>query len=262
MLENDLKSGYLITTTSHQPFEENHMKSMLLASIVLLLTNQVSAQVSSIDVTTKVVTVESRGIEVVYQTNLGEKSTVLDVSRNASITIGEKVASLEDLKPGFKATLEYHKELGVVTKIAAEEVSFEQSWLSQLTALQGEWKCIGSEENGKSRASAVEGEKRRLIIERTNLTMETGGGAGMWEGKFDIDSATGHFDWIGKSGENFVEWIGIYELDGDTLKLSFIFQRNDQAKRPKEFKSFPPQKPGLAHAFYTFKRVEEEKEEE
>ena len=237
------------------------MKSLLLASIALLITNQVSAQVTSIDVTIKAVTVESRGIEVVYQTNLGEKSAVLDVSRNATITIGEKVASLEDLKPGFKATLEYHKELAVVTNIAAEEVSFEQSWLSQLTALQGEWTCIGSEENGKARADLIDREKRRLMVERSSLTMETAGDR-RWVGKFDIDAATGNFDWIGKSQENFIEWIGIYQLDGDTLKLSFIFDKDHQAKRPKEFKSFPPQKPGLAHSFYTFKRVEVDKEEE
>lgn len=227
---------------------------LFLSALLVLLTSPAIAQVVTVDVTIKAVKVESRGLEVTYETNLGDKTAELDVSRKATITINDNEGSLEELKSGYVAKVEYHKELGVITKITATAISYEEATLKALKAMEGEWKCIASEENGKSRASFVEQENRRLTIERNSLTMATGDGSRSWVGKFEIDASNGHFDWVGKSDNQLVEWIGIYELDGDSLKLCFIFQKDDKAKRPTEFKSLPPAEPGLAHALYTFKR--------
>jgi len=93
--------------------------------------------------------------------------------------------------------------------------------------------------------------------------MDKAGSSQKWVGKFEVDSTTRNLDWIGKTRLNdewkLTEWTGIYELKGDELKLCFIFDRDELAKRPTEFKSLPPAQRGLAHAFYTFKRVEEER---
>ena len=92
-----------------------------------------------------------------------------------------------------------------------------------------------------------------MIISGNGLKMQTGA---TWTGEFTLDPSNGHFDWKGKDSQGKpTEWIGIGELKGDTLKLCFIFQRNNLAVRPTEFKSKPPTQPGLAHACYTFRRA-------
>lgn len=120
--------------------------------------------------------------------------------------------------------------------------------------LQGEWVCIAGEENGKPQEqSTVKQERRRLTIKTNSLKIERVGAS--WDGKFEIDPSNGQFDWIGKGpGGSLTEWIGVYDLDGDTLKLCFVWQKEGRAKRPTEFKTLPPAEPGMAHAFYTFKR--------
>lgn len=126
--------------------------------------------------------------------------------------------------------------------------------VSDLSKLDGEWSCIASEENGKVHDDEkVREQRRRLIIEDNSLKMQRTGAN--WTGEFTIDPSNGNFDWkgTGPQGQQ-VEWIGIGELQGDTLKLCFIFQRNNLAVRPTEFKSKPPTQPGLAHACYTFRR--------
>lgn len=118
-------------------------------------------------------------------------------------------------------------------------------------AIQGEWVCIGSEENGVSRTSHIERENRHLTIKGNSLTMESLGGTRRWVGTFKIDSSNGHFDWLANHGS---PWIGIYSLDGDILKLCWVVQKEGRSNRPTQFKTFPPAEPGMAHAFYTFKR--------
>lgn len=126
--------------------------------------------------------------------------------------------------------------------------------VSDLSKLDGEWSCIASEENGKVHdQNKIREQRRRLVISGTSLTMQTGAS---WTGEFTLDPSNGHFDWKGKDSQGKpTEWIGIGELKGDTLKLCFIFQRNNLAVRPTEFKSMRPAKPGLAHACYTFRRT-------
>jgi len=120
--------------------------------------------------------------------------------------------------------------------------------------LQGEWKCVAGDENGKTQdKSVITRESRLVTIDGNSLTMARDGAK--WTGKFEIDAESGSFDWIGKnSAGDLIEWIGIYKVDADELKLNFIFQKNNKARRPTQFKSFPPSQPGLAHANYSFVR--------
>ncbi len=146
----------------------------------------------------------------------------------------------------------------VVGKVSEKNLEADAEVLKML---QGEWKCIAGEHNGKPQEkSVVKHENRRFTIEGNTLTMTRtgmGGRFGTYSGKFSIDASNGHLDWVGKvkigdAEPTFMEWIGIYELDGDTLKVVYI---DGKAKRPA-FK-FAPVPKGLNHIFYTMKRDNE-----
>ncbi|WP_298864382.1 TIGR03067 domain-containing protein [uncultured Gimesia sp.] len=162
-----------------------------------------------------------------------------------------KESLIEETKKGnLEGAIAIRDQIKLLEKQSVAATNDESS-----SSLQGEWECIAGEENGKPQdPNKVRQERRRLVISRNSLIMEKVGSS--WVGKFEIDPKSGHFDLIGKRvpGNNLTEWIGIYEVNGDELKLCFIFNKEDKAKRPTEFKSQPPSQPGLAHAFYTFKR--------
>lgn len=87
--------------------------------LVFLASASTQAAVVTVDVTIKAVNTQSRGISVVYKTELGEKTIELDVSRKAEITINGKDGTLDAIGPGLKAKVAYDKDLAVVTKIEA-----------------------------------------------------------------------------------------------------------------------------------------------
>ena len=93
----------------------------LITTIALLLfvAQTVMAQSVSVEVTIQSVKPEAKEITVGYKTNLGDKSITLDVSRKAEITLNGEQTTLESLGPGLTATVEYHKELEIVTRIVA-----------------------------------------------------------------------------------------------------------------------------------------------
>ena len=188
----------------------------------------------------------------------------LNVTRKTTITILGKKATLADLKKGQEAKVTYEDSLDAAISIAVlkEAVSDDDATAKAMKALQGEWKVIAGIENGKKQErNTIKTENRRFTIKGNSLSMSRviEQKLGTYVGKFEIDASTGHFDWVGKRpGGQHVEWIGIYELEGDILKLCFIYQRDDKAKRPKEFKSLPPIQPGMAHLFYTLKRDTDE----
>ena len=101
----------------------NLMVAIVLGLVFILMEQSNQAAVVEVDVTIKAVNPQSRGITVVYKTDLGEKTIELDVSRKAEITVNGKEGSLDSLKPGQKAKVTYEKELQVVTKIDAEGAS-------------------------------------------------------------------------------------------------------------------------------------------
>src|SRR5438045_1619542 len=79
--------------------------------------------------------------------------------------------------------------------------------------IQGEWVAIEEELNGKRAPKAdVKATNRRVTIRGHSLTMSrvVSGRLGAYTGKFEIDAASGSFDFVGKNpGGNYVEFRGI-----------------------------------------------------
>lgn len=87
--------------------------------LLLLVCQTARAAVVEVEVTIKSVDVKARGVTVIYETKLGQKTIDLDVSRKAEITINGNSGTLASLRPGQKAKVAFEKELQVVTKIDA-----------------------------------------------------------------------------------------------------------------------------------------------
>ena len=95
---------------------------LLVALCILLPLRPAQAAVVTVDVTIKSVDAKARGITVVYETTLGQKTIELDVSRKAEITVNGKEGTLDSLGEGLKAKVSYDKDLVVVTKLEATGV--------------------------------------------------------------------------------------------------------------------------------------------
>jgi hypothetical protein len=89
---------------------------------VFVISLPAQAAIVEVDVTIKSVDVKARGITVVYETKLGQKTIDLDVSRKAEITVNGKEGTLDSLGEGLKAKVSYDKDLAVVTKLEATGV--------------------------------------------------------------------------------------------------------------------------------------------
>ncbi|MCC9607317.1 DUF1080 domain-containing protein [Blastopirellula sp. JC732] len=87
----------------------------LATAFLALFTTVCFAQTVEVEVEIKSVNSEKRTITVEYN----GKATELDLSRKAVITIADTEAESSALIPGDKATVEYNKELAIVTKVAA-----------------------------------------------------------------------------------------------------------------------------------------------
>jgi len=125
--------------------------------------------------------------------------------------------------------------------------------------LQGEWEAVEAEFGGKPLDRLAVRKLNRLVRIKGNTFHEErlldGRAVGV-DGKFEIDPDTGAFDLIGKAtgSEKVFEYVGIYEVDGDTLKLCCRANVDGTAKRPKTFKS-DDEKPNWSH-YYVYKRLE------
>ena len=121
-----------------------------------------------------------------------------------------------------------------------------------MKAIQGEWMCVGMEEIGiVYDKTTIAQQDRRVTIKGNSYTMirTKDGKRTSHVGTFVIDASNGHFDFNG-TGE---EWVGSYELDGDTLKVCYRYKRNADCVRPTEFKT-DTARPNIS-VFYVFKRV-------
>lgn len=122
--------------------------------------------------------------------------------------------------------------------------------------LQGEWRCVASEEIGRRiDAAPLAKEDRRVTFEGNRMTMmRTYAVRKGYAGTFTVDAATGHFDFAGTGPDGQpVAWLGIYELAGDTLKLCYRYKRTADARRPTEFKT-DDRKPNIG-VFHVYKRT-------
>lgn len=95
------------------------LRKLLALSLVMavhaVMALPAQAQVKKVEVEITAVDPDARTITV---TESG-KSLQLDISRKATITVAGKEADVSAVLPGDKATIEYHDDLGVVTKIEA-----------------------------------------------------------------------------------------------------------------------------------------------
>jgi hypothetical protein len=92
---------------------------VIMTFLILSFVSEAVAQTTTVEVTVQSVKPEAKEITVGYKTNLGNKTITLDVSRKAEITLNGEEATLESLGPGQKATVDYNRELEIVTKIVA-----------------------------------------------------------------------------------------------------------------------------------------------
>ncbi len=114
--------------------------------------------------------------------------------------------------------------------------------------IQGEWKCVSFVSGLERKAVNIEGHDRRVTIKGNSLTLARthDGVRGILTGKFEIDASKMQFDFTGRyekpeerKGEVAV-WIGIYELDGDTLKLCYRVNKDGTARRPHNLQEAQP----------------------
>lgn len=205
----------------------------------------VAGKITAVDLENRTISVE--GITV-------------DIVRKTRISLGGEPSKLANITAGQSARLDYDDALEVATAIVASRLPDEDpaKTAADLKALQGSW--IGVAEtgaDGKVLDERIISERdRRITISRSNLTMwrTLDNKRLSFEGKFDIASTTGHFDFIGKGPNGEVsEWIGLYQLQGDTLKLCYNFKTAKSSVRPTNF--VPAEGEKQPERTYTLKRA-------
>lgn len=126
-----------------------------------------------------------------------------------------------------------------------------------LDTIQGEWLCVAAEEAGKPIDEAeVRKMKRVFKFSGDTMTMSRVIDERGYNGKFEIDKSPSFFNWIGTGPAGAtIEFVGIYELSSDDLKLCFRYQTQGKATRPTSFKT-DEDRPNIS-AFYSCKRVKQ-----
>ena len=129
-----------------------------------------------------------------------------------------------------------------------------------LDAFRGEWKATLSDEFGvRMPDSELAQQDRRLLIDGPAFSMERtkDNQRGSYQGRFRFSPNTKAFDWKG-TGPNgaAMEWVGIYDLAGDTLKLCYRQKRGtDAPQRPTVFRS-DDEKPAALN--YEYRRISQQ----
>lgn len=96
--------------------QHNLLALLCIMGILSVVAPSAHAQVKKIEAEITLVDPEARTITVTQD----GKPLQLDISRKVAITVAGKEADVSAVLPGDKATIEYHDDLGVVTKIDAE----------------------------------------------------------------------------------------------------------------------------------------------
>jgi len=199
------------------------------------------------------VDVAARKLSIIRKTASGEKTVSLDVSQQAG--------DLSSLRKGDKVTLDYDPEQEVAKSITVGDLPPDHDALARdMKAFQGEWEAVEAEFGGKPLDRISVRKLNRLIRINGNSFHEErlhdGKTVGV-DGKFELTPETKAFDFVGKvtGTNNAFEYVGIYEFNGDTLKLCCRANEDGNASRPKQFKS-DAQKPNWSH-YYVYKRLKE-----
>ncbi|HWL08413.1 MAG TPA: TIGR03067 domain-containing protein [Planctomicrobium sp.] len=181
-----------------------------------------------------------------------------DVVRKTTLTLDGKQVPLSEIKVGMIASVTYNDylETAIAVSIDDQGKRVQEKNNQAMKALQGDWICVSAEEMGRPfEKTDLRKQNRHFTVQGNLLTMwwTSAGTEGTYTGRFEINAMTGTFDWIGRGPTgDAAEWIGIYELDDDKLKLCYLHKRDQQAVRPIEFKTNGElRSPGV---FYVFKR--------
>jgi uncharacterized protein (TIGR03067 family) len=197
----------------------------------------------SVTVQGKVEKIDTANRQIVISPRDGSKAIELELTRKTTIKRdGKEDVGLDTIKPGDNATVRYDSELLVASVVELGGDFADGGWEKVLKALQGDWLCIEEEYAGKKLTRQELNEKnRRLNIKGNKYTLKRtiDGKVGTYEGRIELDPAQkpGWFDFTGKGpGGNFLEQTGIYELNGDTLRLCITNVEGTSTKRPTEFR--------------------------
>ncbi|MCH9776813.1 MAG: TIGR03067 domain-containing protein [Planctomycetes bacterium] len=189
----------------------------------------IEGTIKSIDKIGKKITIERKG-----------KEKELDLSKDIDTS---------SLKIGQQIDLKFHLDLEIVVSIVDP----------MLAKLQGTWLCVASEEVGRVHSrEIVKRQNRRMKIDGSKFSVErvSVNKLAKYSGTIKISDKNGFdFNGNGPGGNKDIEWVGIYELKGDILKLCFRYNRDGRAKRPTRFKT-DSMKPNIC-VFYTFKKETE-----
>jgi uncharacterized protein (TIGR03067 family) len=128
-----------------------------------------------------------------------------------------------------------------------------------LKQMQGTWVCVAEVIGGKALTKAdIQSKDRRLTILGNKFTMTrvVNEKIGRYEGLFDVNTGVpvGLFDFIGKGpARQYIERIGIYQLDGDTFRLCYGDPNGKNPSRPSNLETAP----GDGREYFEFQREKE-----
>lgn len=127
-------------------------------------------------------------------------------------------------------------------------------------ALRGEWSSVGEEVDGKAwDEPMVKSTNRRVTIRDNALTMTRtiSGNFGTYRGEFQVNESSHTFDFTGKGPNGAdVAFRGIYDLDGDTLRLCYKYVKGPQTARPTQFRT--DNRAGTSFVLLVLRRVGDE----
>jgi uncharacterized protein (TIGR03067 family) len=138
--------------------------------------------------------------------------------------------------------------LGVALLLAAGAPSKDELAKKDLDAMKGSWQAVGGEEDGKP-VKEEDAKKFKLSVDGDNYTF-TVEGMSEEKGTFKVDPGQKPkaLDVLIMTGEDKGKTqLGVYDIDGDTLKLCFV---PPGAERPKALAA----KEGSMSSLFVFKR--------
>ncbi len=202
-----------------------------LGLVLILLATVSQAEVLELEGTVKSIDPDTRAISIVRKTPKGEKILDLEVAKNAG--------DISGLRVGDRVSFTYNSDVEVISRI---EMGLDGDGAADKKSIEGVWKVIVEQEFGNELSKEEMRRRNRHITFKGNtLSCDrvSDGALGTYAGTFNLDPKTKAFTFTGKGPQGKpLEWIGIYQLDGDTLTLCYRIKRGDTSvTRPKEFKS-------------------------
>jgi len=205
----------------------------ILPTLALLLTVSFShAEVIELEGTVKAVDADARTISIERKTSKGTKTLELEVTK--------KAGDLSSVKVGDHISFSYDPGLELVTKLGS---SGDEDASADLKALQGKWVATTIIVSGNKVTKGEMQRHSRTVTIEDNTYTETifrDGKVFVVKGEFTIDPKARAFDFNGETTDDkkatfSSQWTGIYERDGDKVKLTYRKKLSADTERPKKF---------------------------